>query len=973
VARKPDPYELICNPDKTTLTCPGGIALGFGPGPGLRNAIFWNRIGSLFSSYRPAVAVLTLFDERDLRHPLPLKPGRTNWEPNLVTAHYSAPGMRIEERRTALKAGLRCLLKIKSSARKPRNVVLFFHGQVSQRPFFDYQRSRPEPLVTCEVEPHLRRIKLTQPHPHSGLGEVNSIQTITASHRLDAYGFGADIGDLYALWQDHGALACLRLRLGQVGGRLSESEEARGAELSFRHRHPLYYFALRLRLEPGEMQLISVAAQHHTDDEGGKLPGAYDGTATDEWQEYLTTEVPQLDCDDPALMRYWYYVWYVLLANRTARGMHIRQGFTAPSKYLYWGPWIWDGYFHVLGEMWMHHRETARNSIRSVLDMQFPNGYLPVCSGSQYRMCFHEEIDGYTSPDGGGYASYIPSLMQDYKERKHPFEAELEYFTQPARPAGGNGNRQTAAPESRTNRQIEQQMPEFGPEDYVVIPTENLIKHYAVTRRQYPVDESKKIALIDLGAVSFADTTGLAYLAVFVEQMNAESRRVIFYGADPQVRQVLSSLKPDRQLDIAGSYGEALTRAYQSFTPDQPVIEYEQLRPRKLAVNEKTQTPLITVAAAEYCRLHQDSEFAREVLPALLSYDDWLWRRRTDRQGRFMLWHGDESGWDNATRHYPVPAKPFDVQVHCLLHREALLELMQIAGDSDSRPHSRRDEIARRARTTRRSLNTYWDRNDRWHYDFGAFGDGQKTGRRRKQIAASGLYAMLTMDSNQVTEACLNSLQHERVFASEYPIPTLAKCDPDYAPHSWGWNGPVWLQVNYLAIVGLLRQRQYEAAFALWEQTKRLVIRNGQPNSSELYDPETGTGMGCPDYSWQAMLNHLVIRYFAGVGCPHLRPALPPGLNRLTITNLPGAIESIALRRRGKSVVIDVQYSAQGHPLCESLRPGWGSFPLLVPDGLGEIASISGNGRPFLHKGDWWEPAPDAGPGRRWKIKVTCR
>jgi hypothetical protein len=131
--------------------------------------------------------------------------------------------------------------------------------------------------------------------------------------------------------------------------------------------------------------------------------------------------------------------------------------------------------------------------------------------------------------------------------------------------------------------------------------------------------------------------------------------------------------------------------------------------------------------------------------------------------------------------------------------------------------------------------------------------------------------------------------------------------------------------------------------------------------------------MGCPDYSWQAMLNHLVIRYFAGVGCPHLRPALPPGLNRLAITNLPGAIESIALRRRGKSVVIDVQYSAQGHPLCESLRPDWGSFPLLFPDGLGEIASISGNGRPFLHKGDWWEPTPEAGPSRRWKIKVTCR
>ncbi len=285
-----NPYELICSPDKTTLTCPGGIALGFGPGPGLRNAIFWNRIGSLFSCYRPAVAVLNVFDARDLHRPLALKPGKTRWEPNLVTAHYTAGSLRVEERRTALKAGLRYLLKLRSTAKRPRELVLFFHGQAIQQPFFDYRRGLPEPLINCEVQPHLRRIRLTQPHPHSGLGDVSSIQTVTASHALDAYGFGADSGDLAALWQDHGALACLRLRLGQVGGRLPPPDLADGTDLVFQHRHPLYYFALRVRLEPGELQLASIALQYQTDDEGGKVPGPFDGTAPDEWQEYLRTE-----------------------------------------------------------------------------------------------------------------------------------------------------------------------------------------------------------------------------------------------------------------------------------------------------------------------------------------------------------------------------------------------------------------------------------------------------------------------------------------------------------------------------------------------------------------------------------------------------------------------------------------------------------------------------------------------------------
>ncbi len=840
-----DPYQLLVRPDKTTITCPGGIALGFGTGPGLRHAIFWNRVGSLFSSWRPAVAVLDVFDARRPTQPAALRRRFSRWEPNLVTERYSAPGLKLEERRTALKAGLRCLLKLKSTAKTPREWVLFFHGQVEQWEFFDYGRGLEHPQINCRAVPRLRRIEITQPHPHHGLPGVSSHQTVTFSHELAACGFGLGEGDLHALWHDHGCLASLRMRLGQLGGRLAIEDEP-----AFSHRHPLYYAALKVTLEPGEMQLISVATQYHTDDEGGKLAGQYDGTAQDEWEQYLRDEVPQLECSDRALERYWYYVWYVLLANRTARGGHVKHRYTAPSKYMYWGPWIWDTYFHVLGEMWLQHRETAKDSIRAVLDMQFSGGYLPLCSGSQYRMCFHDDADGYTCPGGGGFASYVPPKLKGYREGDHPYEAAIRGM---------------------------------------------------VGRVSVPVPVDKR-------------------------------------GNDQD------------------GHGDPSHRASQQFTH-----------------NEKTQTPLITVAAAEYCALHDDREFAREVLPALLSYDDWLWRRRTDAKGRFILWHGDESGWDDATRHYPVPAKPFDVQVHCLLHREALLSLMETARSAGGRRHRRAKEIEERARLTRKALSSYWDKNDHWHYDFGASGDGQRTSRRRRQIAAGGLFAMLVLDSPKVTEACLDALGHEKVFASEHPIPTLARCDPDYKPHGWGWNGPAWLQVNYFAIEALLRRGRYDEAFKLWEQTKKLIIRDGLPHSYELYDPETSTGMGCPDYSWQAMINHLVVARFAGVRPPLLGPALPPGLNRLALSNLAGPVSAITLRRRGGRVRISVEFSDAVHPELARLRPGRGSVPLLVTDGLGEAERVRGNGRDFIPAGEWWEPPPDADAARTWEIIVTCR
>jgi glycogen debranching enzyme len=378
---------------------------------------------------------------------------------------------------------------------------------------------------------------------------------------------------------------------------------------------------------------------------------------------------------------------------------------------------------------------------------------------------------------------------------------------------------------------------------------------------------------------------------------------------------------------------------------------------QRMLHNEKTQTPLITIAAAEYVRLHGDKQFAAEVLPALMAYDDWLWRQRTDSEGRFILWHGDESGWDNATRHYPVPAKPFDVQVHCLLHRMALSELAGQVGSEDQLA-----VLRRRINITRAALKTYWCDNDRWYYDFGS-DDGGKTYTQRKQIAASGLFSLLATGEQRALDACLNALQHPKVFGTQYPVPTLAACDPDYAPHGWGWNGPAWLQVNYFTICGLLKARQYSAAFELWEKTRALIIRDGQPASYELYDPELGTGMGCPDYSWQAMVNNLVITRFAGVtpGSARIAPALPPGIERLRISGLPGMVREVALTRLGFQLKLRVEFQTAQLP----------TFDL---GGLGRIEKASIEDLQLKIKDDGRVVPPDELAARRsWEVAITCR
>jgi hypothetical protein len=824
-----DPFELLAIPRKTTLTTPGGIALGYGPGPGLAHAIFWNRIGSLFSCYRPAVARLTVFDAADPHQPLGISAEESRWEPGRHHGSYAAGALAISEERWAVKSGLRSRITLRNTGAEPLRRVLCFHGQVEQWKFFDYAtrdehgQTAPPPVVEVAADPAARTLTISQPHVHDGLPTIKSIQTVSVSEPLAAYGFGRGEGDLRALWHEHGCLTSMSLRLGQTGMRYGNHAEDEPTK--YRGEHPLYYFCVELQLEQGAEQTIELATDYRTNERDGTLADGETHESRDDWARYFREDVPQLDCDDEGLKRFWYYAWYVIRANRTAPGRHIQHHFTAPSKYMYWGPWIWDGYFHVLGEMWLRDPEVARDSIRAVLAMQFPNGYLPVCSGSQYRMCFHEDVPGYTAPGGGGYASYVPSELRDYKERGHPFEAEFLYARK----------------------------------------------------------ESISAAAEEAG---FAAT---------------------------------------------------------SWSP--------------MVHNEKTQTPLITVGVADYCLLRDDKEFAKECVKPLLDYDRWLWERRCDRDGRFNLWHGDESGWDNATRHFPVPAKPVDVQVHSIMHRGSLLKLLTWAGKRETA-----STIRQRKRRSFKALNSFWCTREHCYYDFEAVDGGKRTGLRRHQLAASALFPLLVDAQKRNVDFALAALADEQQFNTPYPLPTLAVKEAEYAPHGWGWNGPAWLQVNYFVIVGLLNAQQYGTAFELWDKTRRLVVRDGWPYSYELYDPETGTGIGCPDYSWQVILNHLIIAYFAGVrpDTKEITPALPPGLDRLAISNLPGHVSAIRLTREGQRYTIAISYSEP-------------AVPLLDLAAFGELSQVSVGGVEFTRDTmGRFAPPDQLDPATDWEVIITC-
>ena len=93
-------------------------------------------------------------------------------------------------------------------------------------------------------------------------------------------------------------------------------------------------------------------------------------------------------------------------------------------------------------------------------------------------------------------------------------------------------------------------------------------------------------------------------------------------------------------------------------------------------------------------------------------------------------------------------------------------------------------------------------------------------------------------------------LENEHVFGPAYPVPSVPLDSPAFDPDRY-WQGPSWLNTNWLIIDGLKRYGFKEHAAALTETSLEMVRRSG---FNEYFDPNTGEPLGAANFSWTAAL-----------------------------------------------------------------------------------------------------------------------
>lgn len=335
--------------------------------------------------------------------------------------------------------------------------------------------------------------------------------------------------------------------------------------------------------------------------------------------------------------------------------------------------------------------------------------------------------------------------------------------------------------------------------------------------------------------------------------------------------------------------------------------------PDDVATSGITQPPMIAEAVwqvGQKLPLTERRLWYKQLLPSLIAYHEWLYSDRDPHnEGLVLLIHPWETGLDNTPpwmselhehsmpgwirtiqtlrlegiigffrrdRHYIPPGQRFST-LEILSLFDAQRRLRRKAYDTTKilnrglfsiedltyncifiRANQRLCEIAKSARydlpkpllskmkKSEAALEQLWDPYARkyWSRDF-------ITHRLLKQPSIATLMPLYAGNITKERAAELvKLLENERGFGSNFPIPSVPLSSPEFDPDRY-WQGPSWVNTNWLIIDGLKRYGYKDHAAALTDTTLDMVRRSG---FFEYFHPVTGEPLGVRNFSWTAAL-----------------------------------------------------------------------------------------------------------------------
>ena len=335
--------------------------------------------------------------------------------------------------------------------------------------------------------------------------------------------------------------------------------------------------------------------------------------------------------------------------------------------------------------------------------------------------------------------------------------------------------------------------------------------------------------------------------------------------------------------------------------------------PDTLNTSGITQPPMIAEAVwrvGEKMPKAERIQWFKKILPALIRHHEWLYNERDPHhEGLVLQIHPYETGLDSTppwvkqlhehskpwwidaiellkldkavniirrdTRHAPPGQRMTNIDallywnairrfrkkswdINKILHR-TLFCIEDVSFNSIlTRANKRLELIAKTSRVklpehlvlsinkTVNALDALWDESTDQFYsrDF-------ITHELLKEPTVAGLLPIYAngVAKNKV-QKLVDLMRDHRQFWTHHPIPSVPLTSSYFDAHRY-WQGPTWVNTNWLIIDGLNRHGHNELAKELKEKTIEMVKKSGV---FEYYSPLDGKPLGASDFSWTAAL-----------------------------------------------------------------------------------------------------------------------
>ena len=220
------------------------------------------------------------------------------------------------------------------------------------------------------------------------------------------------------------------------------------------------------------------------------------------------------------------------------------------------------------------------------------------------------------------------------------------------------------------------------------------------------------------------------------------------------------------------------------------------------------------------------------------------------RDGRTVIW--DKVAW-------PANFEAVDLNTMLVCEAQSLAEMAKELGYPDEYFYWTQQALSRTD-----SINKYmWDPNTEFYYhvhktDHDFTYSTINDLKRMEIIGFLPLWAGIA--STQQAEKLIQHLKNPNKFWRSYGIPSLSASDSYYNPSGY-WNGPVWIQWQYLIFRGLLRYGYVNEARQLVEKILQNVIHQLKTNHNfwELYSPDYLWAGWNKTYIWTGIIARFFI------------------------------------------------------------------------------------------------------------------